>query len=394
MFQRLTFRAAGLVAGALAITMLAAACGSDEAAAPATSSGAVSASASTSVEASVPETVESSAVESSAASSSPVESSAVESSAVESSAVESSAVETSGSEAPATGAFPVTVSTLFGDVTVEKEPVRIVALGWSDAETALALGVQPVGASDWLAFGGEGVGPWAEGLYTTAPEILGTNEIDFEAVAALKPDLILNTRSDNSAETNKTLSAIAPTIGAPADLTVAYGTTWKQQMELVSAALGKAELGREKIVEVETALTDAATANPEFAGKTVAVGAYFGGNFGAYVTGDSRVDLMVSLGFTQKPELDALADGSFYVAVSGEELDKFDADLTVIFPLGDVAAELKANKTLQSIPSAKAGHLVVLEDTELINAFSSGSTLGTLAAIKAGVPVFAAGLGS
>jgi iron complex transport system substrate-binding protein len=38
-----------------------------------------------------------------------------------------------------------------------------VALGWSDAETALALGVQPVGASDWLAFGGEGVGPWAEG---------------------------------------------------------------------------------------------------------------------------------------------------------------------------------------------------------------------------------------
>jgi iron complex transport system substrate-binding protein len=34
----------------------------------------------------------------------------------------------------------------------------------------LALGVQPVGASDWLAFGGEGVGPWATGRYTKAPE--------------------------------------------------------------------------------------------------------------------------------------------------------------------------------------------------------------------------------
>ena len=53
------------------------------------------------------------------------------------------------------GAFPVTVSTAFGDVTVEEEPTRVVALGWSDAETALALGVQPVGASDWLAFGGD-----------------------------------------------------------------------------------------------------------------------------------------------------------------------------------------------------------------------------------------------
>src|SRR5687767_12081603 len=61
------------------------------------------------------------------------------------------------------GAFPVTVGTAFGDVTVEEEPTRVVALGWSDAETALALGVQPVGASDWLGFGGEGVGPWAQG---------------------------------------------------------------------------------------------------------------------------------------------------------------------------------------------------------------------------------------
>src|SRR5688500_13343978 len=72
------------------------------------------------------------------------------------------------------GAFSVTVSTAFGDVTVEEEPARVVALGWSDAETALALDVQPVGASDWLGFGGEGVGPWAAGRYDQAPEIIET----------------------------------------------------------------------------------------------------------------------------------------------------------------------------------------------------------------------------
>ena len=50
------------------------------------------------------------------------------------------------------------VETKFGEVEVPEAAQRIVALGWGDAETALALGVQPVGASDWLAFGGEGVG--------------------------------------------------------------------------------------------------------------------------------------------------------------------------------------------------------------------------------------------
>ena len=30
------------------------------------------------------------------------------------------------------------------------------------------ISTPPVGASDWLAFGGEGVGPWAEGRYDEA----------------------------------------------------------------------------------------------------------------------------------------------------------------------------------------------------------------------------------
>src|SRR3954471_13311430 len=115
--------------------------------------------------------------------------------------------------ATSSGAFPVTVGTAFGDVTIEEQPVRVVALGWSDAETALAMGVQPVGASDWLGFGGEGVGPWADGRYDEAPEIIETLEPSYEAIAALDPDLILDTRSDATQERYDLLSAIAPTIG-------------------------------------------------------------------------------------------------------------------------------------------------------------------------------------
>jgi iron complex transport system substrate-binding protein len=275
----------------------------------------------------------------------------------------------------------VTVDTRFGPVTVEEPPTRVVALGWSDAETALALGVRPVGASDWLGFGGKGVGPWAEGLYQDPPKLLGTTEIDYEAVAALQPDLILNTRSDNDEKKHETLSRIAPTIAAPKDV-IPYGTTWRQQVELVAKALGKVAEG-EKIV---TDLDAKFAAGRKFDGRTTVVGAYFDGKFGAYVSGDARTDFMKALGFTPRKEVEDLASGTFYVELSAERLDLLDADLTVLFPIGGDAATLKANPLVP----AKA---LVLEDKNLVNAFSSGSSLGTAYALDHAVPLFTGALG-
>src|SRR5215207_1917957 len=94
----------------------------------------------------------------------------------------SAAADEDAGPAASSGAFPVTVETAFGDVTVEEEPTRVVALGWSDAETALALGVQPVGASDWLAVGGNGLGEWVEEGYDEDPEMIETLEPSFEAI--------------------------------------------------------------------------------------------------------------------------------------------------------------------------------------------------------------------
>ncbi|MBB4905290.1 iron-siderophore ABC transporter substrate-binding protein [Actinophytocola algeriensis] len=281
-----------------------------------------------------------------------------------------------------------TVKTMFGDVTVPADPKRVVALGWSDAETALALGVRPVAASDWLAFGGEGVGPWAEGRYDEPPVLLGTQELDYEQIFELKPDVILDTRSDNSKERFDELSKIAPTVAPPAGV-VAYGTTWRQQLELVSTALGKEAEGDKLVKQVEDSFADVREQHPEFAGKSVAVGAYFSEKYGAYVRGDARADFMESIGFTLKPRIQELASGSFYIDLSREQVELLDADLTVVFPIGSDASAIKADRVLNQLPSAKAGHLVVLEDLNMINAFSSGSVLGTLYAIENTVPLFA-----
>ncbi|MFD0199650.1 MULTISPECIES: iron-siderophore ABC transporter substrate-binding protein [Saccharothrix] len=275
----------------------------------------------------------------------------------------------------------VTVDTRFGPVTIEQPPTRVVALGWSDAEAALALGVQPVGASDWLAFGGKGVGPWAEGLYQEAPKLLGTTEIDYEAVAALQPDLILNTRSDNDPQKHETLSKIAPTIGAPKDV-IPYGTSWRQQVELVAKALGKVPEGEKIVADLDAKFA----ANKKFDGRTTVVGAYFDGKFGAYVSGDSRADFMKAVGFTLREDVEALASGTFYVDISAERLDLLTADLSVLFPIGGDASALKGNPLVPE----KA---LILEDKALINAFSSGSSLGLAHALDHAVPLFTAALG-
>jgi iron complex transport system substrate-binding protein len=299
-----------------------------------------------------------------------------------------------GSSAPsgsASSAFPVTVTTAFGAVEVPKEPVRVVALGWGDAETALALGVQPVGASDWLAFGGEGVGPWAADAYDQAPEIIDTLEPSYEAIAALKPDLILDTKSPATQERYDALSKIAPTIGQPEGVDP-YLTTYSQQLDLIGQALGKTVQADAVAAQVDDAFAAAAAAHPEFAGVQVAVAAYGSTGFGAYVRGDGRVDFMEKLGFTNKPAIQDLATSSFFVPVSDEQLPLLDAGLTVAFPIFVDAAQITDNPLWQAIPSVQAGHSVVLGDPTLANAFSLATPQSIQYALTNAVPLFAAAL--
>ena len=105
---------------------------------------------------------------------------------------------------------------------------------------------------------------------------------------------------------------------------------------------------------------------------------------------DTRVDLMESLGFEQSPQVQELAtEGSFYVPVSSEQLELLDADLTVVFPIFTEASTITDDALFQALPSVQDGRSVVLEDTTLLNAFSSGSALGIQYAVENAVPLFA-----
>jgi iron complex transport system substrate-binding protein len=280
----------------------------------------------------------------------------------------------------------VTVDTKFGKIDIKEEPKRIVALGWGDAETALALGVEPVGASDWLAFGGEGVGPWLKGAYKTAPTILGTMELDYEQIASLEPDLILDVRSSGDQERFNRLSEIAPTIGVP-EGGDNYLTTSTQQVQMIAKAIGKEPAGEQLLKDVDAAFEKAKGEYPQFAGKNVSVGAYSAEGWGAYVTGDARVDFMTKLGFTNKKEIENQANGNFYIKVADEQLELLDAELTVVLPIWVDTKEVTGNALYQKIPSVADGRVMIVEG-DYGNAFSAGTVPALLWAIEQLPPMF------
>ena len=95
---------------------------------------------------------------------------------------------------PASGdGAAITVDHALGTTTIDGPVERVVALGLTDLDAALALGAPVVGAASSGL--GDGVPPWtdaAEGADVTVLEVSGdASSVDLEEVAALEPDLIL-----------------------------------------------------------------------------------------------------------------------------------------------------------------------------------------------------------
>lgn len=303
-----------------------------------------------------------------------------------------SGTSTDESSSSGDGAFPVSITTALGTTKIDAKPKRVVALGWGDAETALELGVQPVGASDWLAFGGDGVGPWLKGAYTKSPKIIQTLEPSYEDILKLKPDLILDVKSSGDKDRYAKLSAIAPTVAIPKG-GENYLASTEQQTTMIAKALGKEAEGKKLLAGLDDAYAAARKAHPEFDGKSAVVGAYTADGFGAYASTDSRSTFMRNLGFTIPKAIDEQAGKAFSVHLSDENLDLLNADLTLILPIYVDASKAESDPLFQKVPSVEAGHSIVFDDPDVSSAFSMGTTAAIEWALGKLPDEFAAKLG-
>ncbi|GAA3192287.1 ABC transporter substrate-binding protein [Actinocorallia longicatena] len=248
-------------------------------------------------------------------------------------------------------AFPVSIDHKFGTTTIPAKPERVVTVGWSDQDFVLALDVVPVSTREWFAE--YPTYPWVKAKLGGQKLPTFSAELNFEAIAAQRPDLIIAIYETINKENYEKLSKIAPTVVQSADYPDEQ-TPWDVQTLTTGKALGKSAEAQALVDKVKTKISDAVKTHPEFAGKTLVV------DYGPekrqhwiVPAKDPRRTLFDALGFTAQDVKEDLSE---------ERLDLIDKD--VLFVNGATKSAM-----LTSPVFSRLG--VVKEDRTIYTAFET-----------------------
>jgi iron complex transport system substrate-binding protein len=215
-----------------------------------------------------------------------------------------------------------TVETVNGPVEVPDDPERVVVLDTGELDTALTLGITPVGSvhaleeNDFLGYlpaedqeSIEDVGAIA------APNLERINELD--------PDVIIGNMS-RDAERYDELSQIAPTVMAETT-----GVTWRENFLLHADALGRADEGERIVADYEQHVADVTEAlggAQAAADLEVSILRFVDGADTRLYGPDSFIGtILAEVGVGRPAILDEAEDG-FAVEISSEQVDLADGD--------------------------------------------------------------------
>ncbi|MFE1099198.1 iron-siderophore ABC transporter substrate-binding protein [Nocardiopsis alba] len=266
---------------------------------------------------------------------------------------------------------PITIEHALGTTTIENRPERVATVNWANHEVPLALGVVPVGmaSADFGDDDGDGVLPWVderlEELDAETPVLFDeTDGIDFEAVADTAPDVILAAYSGLTQEDYDTLSEIAPVVAYPE---TAWGTPWREMIEINSRALGLEEEGRELVTELEGEIEEAVADHPEIEGRSTMFLTHVDttdlSEVGFYTTHDTRALFFEDLGMSTPAsvaEVSAETD-LFALTRAAEQADVFDdVDIIVTYGGEETVEALEGDPLLSQMPAVEKGAVVSL----------------------------------
>jgi iron complex transport system substrate-binding protein len=253
-----------------------------------------------------------------------------------------------------------TMETAMGEVEVPDAPEQVVVLDTAELDSALTLGVTPVGASAADA---------SQGFLNYLPEdkLSGVEKVgtiaapNLEKIASLEPDLILSSKI-RDAERYDELSAIAPTV-----FTETTGYPWKENFLVHAEALGK-EKKAEQVVEAyekNVAETVEALGGPEKAEQTTVSTVRFieGADTRLYGRKSYIGTILDDLGVGRPAIVDKAKDGFAY-EISPEQVDKGDADVVFYSSYGsaeksgeDKAVNSPLWKNLNAVKNGRAFHV-------------------------------------
>ncbi|MFD7313288.1 ABC transporter substrate-binding protein [Streptomyces sp. NPDC059883] len=129
------------------------------------------------------------------------------------------------------GQFPRTITHAMGTTELKKRPERVVVLDVGEFDNVVSLGLKPVGYAP--TEGDEGIPSYLRKGAGTPANVGTINNLNLEAIAGLKPDLILGSQL-RAADKYKALAEIAPTV-----FSIRPGFTWKENYLLNAQALDR-----------------------------------------------------------------------------------------------------------------------------------------------------------
>ncbi|MFG3254547.1 ABC transporter substrate-binding protein [Streptomyces sp. NPDC048172] len=255
-----------------------------------------------------------------------------------------------------------TVKTVNGDVKVPNDPKRVVVLDTAELDSAITLGVKPLGAT--TAQPGKPFLSYLPKEKTEGIENVGViAQPSMEKVAGLKPDLIL-TNKERDADRYDELSKIAPTV-----MTKTTGYPWKENFQVHADALGKKAEAKKVLAKYDARtakVTKALGGEKKAAGiETSVIRFQEGADTRIYGHKAYIATLLKDVGLGRPKVADqAKAYNGLAMDVSPEQVDKGDADVVFYTSYGDTkkSGEQKTVKSplwknMRAVKEKKAFHV-------------------------------------
>lgn len=233
-----------------------------------------------------------------------------------------------------------TVEHAMGTTEVPKKPKKVVILTNEGTEALLALDVKPVGAvKSWLG------DPWYDHISDemTDVKVVGDESaLNVEAIAALKPDLIIGNKMRQEDQYEK-LSQIAPTV-----FSETLRGDWKENFNFYAKALDREEEGKKVLADYDARIADIKTKAEGKLDQEISVVRFMAGSTRIYYKDSFSGVILDELGFARPANLEKLfsdnPDDLFVREVTKELIPEMDGDYLFYFTYAPAETKADAEK--------------------------------------------------
>ncbi|MFF9479677.1 ABC transporter substrate-binding protein [Streptomyces sp. NPDC014733] len=227
-------------------------------------------------------------------------------------------------------------------VSVPAQPARVVTLSEMDLDSALTLGVEPVGLT--AGRGQKGAPAYLAGKAEGIPVVGAVTGPDIEKVVQAKPDVILAGQLADK-QVLKQLRTIAPTV-----VTIGADKSWRKSLELTGKALGRTNQAGKFLDDYDGKAAALKKDLGSRAGASVSVARYSAKGTAVMQQGVFIGDVLNDLGF-RRPGIQAQPGKGHSTPLSEENLKEIDADWLFIGTLDPGSSESSLLKKLTGKPA-------------------------------------------